>query len=362
MKTFKANLCNEKQPLTGISVEAYFDNKALHIKNPAITIAVEYISVSVGGFEHNELFLNWYDNDNQAHSLKLIDKTTIQWLIENAPTQLHYQLNKWHKRDLSIKLVWGSLLGLALIAVLATTLLWWQYDNTVAWLTNKITIAQEESLGKAVLARLESDDDLIKQGIAVDTIKTIGDKLTKNSLYHYQWRIKKDKSVNAFALPAGIVVVNSGLIASIDNADELAAVLAHEIQHVEQRHGLKSMIDSLGWASALMLVLGDVNTATAIIVHQLGNMYFSRDKEEQADKLGFQALIKANIKPNAMLAVLEKLEKIHGNNGLEWLSSHPDTSARIKVIQKLLNENHCNNCQSLSIDWKKVQQDKNLLK
>jgi predicted Zn-dependent protease len=250
-----------------------------------------------------------------------------------------------------------------LITLAAIPLVKGEYESGLLWLSNRISINQERHIGELVLIQLESTADLIKQGIAIDTLKTIGDKLTENSAYDYQWLIKKDNSVNAFALPAGIVVVNLGLIEKLDNADELAAVLAHEIEHVEQRHALKGMITNLGWTSLLTLALGDVNSATAIMTQQLGTLYFSREKEEQADKLGVQALITAKINPQAMLTVLEKLKKLDSNSvSFEWLSSHPDTEARIKNIQQLLNDNPCNDCQSLSIDWKTVQQDNSLLK
>jgi predicted Zn-dependent protease len=223
-------------------------------------------------------------------------------------------------------------------------------------------VAQEEQLGHSVLTQVEASGELIKQGVAVEALQSIGKRLTKNSRYHYQWLIKKDKTINAFALPGGIIVVNSALIAKVDNPDELAAVLAHEVQHVEQRHALKSMINSLGWASALMIVLGDVNVATAVIAHQLGNMYFSRDREDEADRLGFQALTQAKISPNGMVTLLQKLAKEPNATAPEWLSSHPDIAGRIQSIQQMIKKQPCTDCKSLVFDWQKIQHDKVLSK
>jgi len=357
MQLFKAILYGGDSPLAGAPVDVVLSGDCLSINAKKIHVNCDNIIMSVGGFDHNEFFLHWYAPTGEAYSLKLMGKTDITFIMANAPPSLKQQFNKWHQRQLSIKLVWASLSGIAGVFVLSLGLLWWQYDAVLSWLTQQVSVRQEEQLGKSVLAQIESNGDLVKQGLAFDTLKNIGKQLTLNSRYHYQWFIKKDKTVNAFALPGGIIVVNSALLAKADNADELAAVLAHEVQHVEQQHALKNMVNSLGWAAALMVVLGDVNAATAVIAHQLGNMYFSRDSEDEADRLGLQALIHAKIAPEGMVTLLQKLAKEPGANPPEWLSSHPDIAQRIKTIQNLLKERPCKACQPLLIDWKKIQQD-----
>ncbi|MDD2725386.1 MAG: M48 family metalloprotease [Methylovulum sp.] len=362
MQLFKAILYGGDSPLAGAPVDVVLSGDCLSINAQAIHVNCDKIIMSVGGFDHNEFYLHWYAPTGEAYSLKLMGKNDIAFIMANAPVSLKQQFNKWHQRRLSIRLVWTSLASIAGVFVLSLGLLWWQYDAAVTWLTQRVSVKQEEQLGQSVLTQIEGDGDMVKQGLAIDTLKNIGKQLTQNSRYHYQWFIKKDKTVNAFALPGGIIIVNSALIAKADNADELAAVLAHEVQHVEQQHALKNMVNSLGWAAALMVVLGDVNAATAVIAHQLGNMYFSRDSEDEADRLGLQALIRAKIAPDGMVTLLQKLAKEPGANPPEWLSSHPDIAERIKTIQNLLKEQPCKACQPLVFDWMKIQQDKALLK
>ena len=67
-------------------------------------------------------------------------------------------------------------------------------------------------------------------------VNEIGAKLTQGSVYRYQFHVAVDKSVNAYAMPGGYIVVHTGLLALADNADEVAGVLAHEVSHVEKRH------------------------------------------------------------------------------------------------------------------------------
>ncbi|GAB6140922.1 hypothetical protein JCM14076_16510 [Methylosoma difficile] len=362
MQTFQAILYGGDLPLAGQAVTANFIGELLLVKAHSISVNGSQIVMGVGGFEHNEFYLHWQTPDGVAMSLKLHSKNDIAIVMADAPASLSQQFGKWQQRQRSIKMVWGSLASLAIAVVFGVLLLWSNYDNALGWMARQVSVPQEEQLGKSVLAQIESQGGTIKKGVAFNAVKSVGERLTENSRYHYQWLIKKDKTVNAFALPGGIIIVHSGLIAKAENADELAAVLAHEVQHVERQHALKNMINSLGWAAALMVLLGDVNTATAVIVHQLGNLVFSRDSEDEADRLGLQALIHAKIKPDGMVSLLQKLAKEPGADVPEWLSSHPDIQARIATVQQMLKQQACPTCLPLALDWQKVQADQALLK
>jgi predicted Zn-dependent protease len=355
-QTFIARLYGPALPLSGISAQAYFRANHFYVNEQVIEIAK--IESSVGGFEHSDLFLNWEDETGGHWAINPVAKEDLTILLNTAPPQLKPQLAKWQHRQHSISLVWGSLATLTAVTVLSFVLLWTYSEETVSWLAEQISVDRELQLGNSVLEQVKAEGDVIEQGLAVKTVQDIGNRLTKGSRYHYQWLIKKDKTLNAFALPGGIVVVHTGLLAKAANANELAAVLAHEVQHIEQRHTLKNMIRSVGWAAALMVILGDVNTATAVIIHQIGNMYFSRDLEDEADRLGFQALLTAKIDPSGMVSFFKKMEKEPGADIPAWISSHPATSERIKTIEELLKNQPCPQCQLLKLDWKKVQQDK----
>jgi len=117
------------------------------------------------------------------------------------------------------------------------------------------------------------------------------------------------------------------------------------------------MINSVGWAAMLTVVFGDVSAITAVLAHQVGTSYFSRDLESEADKLGYAILVKAKIKPDGMASFLQKLADLSGDSkeGLAWISSHPETQARVDAIKQLLKDQPCNTCQPLAIDWQVVQ-------
>lgn len=357
MQTFKAILYGTNLPLVGVEVDAYFYDHHLCIDAKDIHVEVTEIEVSVGGFEHNEFFLNWQDVASTPWGLKPLTKGDKKLVMDSAPPFLKSQLVKWHHQRYNIKIIWGSLATLMMIGLFSLVLLWWQYDRVISWVAGRVSLAQEEQLGNSVLEQIKAKGDILEQGLAVKAVQDIGKRLTQGSRYQYRWFIKKDNMINALALPGGIVIVHSALIKKADNPDELAAVLAHEVQHIEQQHTLKNMIRSLGWAMILMVVLGDVSAPTAIIIHQIGNMYFSRDLEDEADRLGFQALMQAKITPRGMVTFFQKLEKEPGTELPKWISSHPATSERIKTIEELIKGHPCELCQPLLLDWKKIQSD-----
>lgn len=343
-------------PSGGTHVQARFIGVLLCVEPMTVEVQLTSIVVSVGGFEHDELFLNWKDVQEQSWAFKPLTEADIALVMAHAPSQLQPQLAKWHQRSSHIKTVWGTIGGIAAVCVLALVVLWWQYDKAVGWVAEQIPVSTEEKLGESALEQIRAEGDIIESGAAYNAVKDIGGKLTQGSRYKYQWLIKEDKTVNAFALPGGIIVVHSALIDKADNADELAAVLAHEVQHVEQRHSMKHMINSVGWAALLTVVLGDVSAATAVIVHQVGTMYFSRDLEDEADRLGYAALVRAKIEPKGMVSFFQKLADEHkGKEAPGWISSHPETNERIKIIQALIKDKPCSDCKPLALDWQPVQ-------
>jgi predicted Zn-dependent protease len=169
--------------------------------------------------------------------------------------------------------------------------------------------------------------------------------------------VSEDREINAYALPGGIIVINAGMIEAADSAEEIAGVIAHEVQHVEQRHTLQQMIHTAGWAAVLAVALGDVSAITAIVIHQLGNLRNSRKLETQADVEGLKALAKADIPLNGMASLFRKLkaeQERRGGEGVAMLSSHPATDERIADIEALARSLSCE-CQPLEIDWPAVQ-------
>src|SRR6185295_147454 len=156
-----------------------------------------------------------------------------------------------------------------------------------------------------------------------------------NSGYTFQFHIMQDTNVNAFAIPGGHVVILTGLLERADSAEEVAGVLAHEIAHVTKRHSMRSMMQSAGLVVLIQSIFGDTSGVVAILTQGsqfLIEQRFSRDFEREADDVGWNYLVRANIDPQGMIEFFEKLKKIVAASGmgqmessLALLNTHPAT-------------------------------------
>ena len=211
-----------------------------------------------------------------------------------------------------------------------------------------ITPIQERQLGAAFYRSLHSQLEINQDLEIQDFIESLGERLALNSdnpqqPFHFFVVISPD--INAFAGPGGYIGINSGLILNTESESELASVMAHEIAHVTQRHLYRAFdaVRKMTIPSAIAL-LGAILIGTqsaelgqaAIIAAQAGSIQkqidFTRDNEQEADRVGMQTLARANFDPRAMPLFFERLQKSSrylGEGPPEFLRTHPVTASRI---------------------------------
>lgn len=311
-----------------------------------LRVAAAQLTARRGGFDDDNLFLDWQVGD-QAYSLMPADAAALQMLLTHAPPALAPQLRRWRGQVGLQRFTWRAVLGSLAALVVAVLVLLWQSERVAGYLATLVPLERERALGEAALTQFGGSEGLQESGPAAEQIKALGERLTQGSRYTYRWYVKQDDSVNAMALPGGIVVVHSGLMEKAQSAEELAAVLAHEVQHIEQRHGLQQMIHSAGWAALLAVTLGDVSAISAIAVHQLGNLRNSRKLEAQADAAGVAALVQAGIAPQGMATFFRRMAAQEQGAGVAWLSSHPAPEERLADIEALVRAHPCSACAPL---------------
>ncbi len=143
--------------------------------------------------------------------------------------------------------------------------------------------------------------------------------------------------VNAFAAPGGQIVLMRGLIEAAGSPDEVAAVLAHEIGHVEARDPTRGALRAAGTAGLFSLALGDFLGAGAIAVAADGvlNASYTRAAETEADLYARQMLAAAGVDATGMAEFFERLEAEHGHAELpELISSHPALADRAREARR----------------------------
>jgi Zn-dependent protease with chaperone function len=209
---------------------------------------------------------------------------------------------------------------------------------------NLFSKEQDVQLGKEAAAQVEQQMEVVRNPELQAYIERIGKRLAAQPQaggFPYTFKVVKDPSINAFALPGGPTFVNTGLIAAADNEDQLAGVMAHEISHVALRHGTnqasKANLIQLPAMLAGAMTGGSMLGQLAQVGVGLGAnsvlLKFSRTAESQADLNGAQIMASAGYNPIEMARFFEKLEAQGGHGGPQFLSDHPNPGNRMKAIQ-----------------------------
>ena len=211
-----------------------------------------------------------------------------------------------------------------------------------------ITPAEEKEFGEAFFRSLHSQIAINQDAEIQEYIQSIGQKLVANSdapSHPFHFFVVMENDINAFAGPGGYIGVNSGLILMTEAESELASVMAHEIAHVTQRHLFRAAEAasrlSIPTAAATLaaILLGTQSPAlgqAAIMAIQAGSVQFqidfTRENEEEADRVGMQTLAGSQYDPRSMPTFFERLQqstRYYGQAVPEFLRTHPVTASRI---------------------------------
>jgi beta-barrel assembly-enhancing protease len=224
--------------------------------------------------------------------------------------------------------------------------------NDVTGDTQHITITPDQEIAIG----LESTPAMIEQygGLHPDPegqklVKEVGQRLVANSSakdtpYKYDFHLLADAEViNAFALPGGQVFITAALFNKLENQDQLAGVLGHEIGHVVARHGAERIAQmelTQGLTGAAVIASGDYNTAQAAqMIANLVSMSYGRNQELKADNLGVRFMTETGYKPEEMIGVMKILEASgSGQSQPEFLSTHPSPANRIEKIKEAIDQ------------------------
>lgn len=198
----------------------------------------------------------------------------------------------------------------------------------------------EVRLGRSVLNALVPEAVRCSDGKREAVIQKILADLSARAQSPYTFRIvlARQPYVNAFALPGGTIVITDYLIRLTETPEEFAAVLAHEMQHIEKRHSTRAIARELGGRTLLNLISLDAAGTPygAQYASQLIDLSFQRDMEFEADAEGARLLAKLGIGPEAMQRFLKRMDDgDSGAGATKYLSTHPGTQERIAALGAL---------------------------
>jgi predicted Zn-dependent protease len=219
-----------------------------------------------------------------------------------------------------------------------------------------LTLAQEAKIGETVVRQIRAAGAYLEDPEVNDYLSELGHRLVAaipEGRQEFQFFAVGDSTINAFALPGGYIGVNTGLILLTQSESELAAVLAHEITHVTQRHMARAaakeknqmlyMLASLALAIAAsrsnspssgQATSAALATGQALAIQSQIN--FTRENEYEADRIGFQRLEAAGFDVYAMGTLMDRMQKstrFAEGSAPSYLRSHPVTYERIAEAQ-----------------------------
>jgi predicted Zn-dependent protease len=238
------------------------------------------------------------------------------------------------------RLVQRGALAVAALAVMLFMIL----PRMADMLAGLIPVEREVAFGRAVVAQIEAALGAADLGAAdigpLDcaapegraALEAMTARLTDGTDLAYPLEIKvlNHEMVNAFAAPGGQIVIMRGLLEKAGGADAVAAVLAHEIGHVEARDATRNALRAAGSAGLLSMVMGDVTGGAAAVFlgERVMQASYTREAEIKADLFALQLLNGANVSSRGMAEFFAALAE-GGSPALPvYLSSHPVSAGR----------------------------------
>ncbi len=316
----------EKQAITLMVLEDYLQigfigtDKRIRWKYADIQPALSYDS-SITEIRHH----------NETGRLEIEGR----FVYDRIQLRMEKQQLPWHKRRKAKEWIRN---GGLLIGMVAAVLL--IYSLVVPFLAEKlastVSVETEQVLGDGVY-------DALSTGFQIDSVRTktvnsFFESMKIPSAYAIRIVVVNSPEMNAFALPGGRIVVYSALLDKMQSAPELAALLAHEFTHVDQKHATRSIFRKMGSQVFLGLIFGKVGTVSGVLVDhadELRSLTYSRALEKEADLKGLKILTDRGIDPQGFVDLFDRLGSAAGSDVVpEFMASHPDLENRIGYIKE----------------------------
>lgn len=318
----------------------------LRFKSPEIEYSINLGQVDISAGGSGNRFVFFRDKSQSEIAIYTGDKSVLKHPNLQDYPGLRPALSKSRRRTRTLLVTSLAVISSVLLLIGGLYLL---KDKAVEKTAEAVPIAWERELGEKLFATLSLDysfvgSDSLKQEF-MKVAQPLFSEIEKQGFIVDVYFVR-DETINAFALPGGKVVIQTGLIANAQSWEEVLGVLSHEIAHLTRRHHLRSIINTVGIYGIISFALGDVSAILATVASAGGNMAQlanSRTFEYEADYTGWNYLVDTKINPQGMIDFFETLENqpksaldsvMKERIDLSFLSTHPDTKDRIARLKK----------------------------
>jgi len=209
-----------------------------------------------------------------------------------------------------------------------------------------LQLQREIEIGRRILEQIEQRWDMVADPVRIAHLTMIAERLMPHLERDipYEVRIIRSDLPNAFCLPGGFIFFTTGMLDILSSDAEIAAVMAHEMVHVDQSHGIRmqARANRLNIAALAVIVLSGGAAAPAILA-QVGQIAmtnaYSIEFEKEADSMGMDVLIAAGYSPTAMITVMEKLMYLGMKQPIRddgIFMTHPEANERVQIMRERL--------------------------
>jgi predicted Zn-dependent protease len=208
-----------------------------------------------------------------------------------------------------------------------------------------ISTEHEIDLGDRLFRSMATRPNFVVDPVITNAVDEITEKLVvalpeEDRRFTYHVHVMQDPEVNAFALPGGHIVVNTGLLDQALNAEEVAGAIGHEMGHVSHRHALSNLVETLGAYALVHMILGRGHDRAEGLGVALMHLEFSREQESEADEASLHTLRRAGMDVAPFIAFFDRLAKDEGRQPdlLTLLRTHPAPQDRVANLKRLAAE------------------------
>ncbi|MBB6461942.1 M48 family metallopeptidase [Flammeovirga kamogawensis] len=340
-QSYKAILIHPKLPGGRAQGDLFIYNKKITIQVNELVYEIPFnkLKIEAGGASKNFVFFK--EIDEHEISIYTKEKEVLQ---DEEIESFNCFTDDIRKTRKGINELYRGLFLFTCLCFLGLSFFYFFKGNIVHIIAESIPISWEQKIGDELFASLDNQYDFIENDslkqVLIHEVGPIVQQAIKEG-YTLDFYLIHDAEVNAFALPGGKVLINSGLLTKAGSWEEVAGVLSHEVAHVTLRHHVRGVISKLGLFTIVSFIFGDASAVAATIIDlgvHLESLSYTRSFEEEADSRGVEYLTKSNINPEGMITFFEKLEEQNKSTQfdslLSFVSTHPTTIDRIETLKE----------------------------
>ncbi|MEP7195590.1 MAG: M48 family metallopeptidase [Saprospiraceae bacterium] len=224
---------------------------------------------------------------------------------------------------------------------------YWMYSSGIPKVVDKavslIPYSWEQKLGEPIFNNIKSTENI--DSLKSEIIDSFFNELQWDSEFPSNVYVSNSNVVNAFALPGGKIIVYTGLLNKMNSYTELVGLLGHEYGHIEQRHLLKGIVQSMSTFAVISFILGDLTGIAGVFIEQANQIYnlkYSRAYETESDLFGLEKMNERSLDPHGIITLFNRLKEstdsISNSAIPDFLMTHPGIENRIRFIESKIQK------------------------